>query len=103
MHLELWALIISIISGCIAIASFIQAMLVRQWTRQETQEQMSFLTHLIVNSASDPDTVRRMLEDYSRVGIWRAKVSRRPDGKYGLDFAIQIGGEVTPKGELTKH
>lgn len=52
MALESWALIISITSACIAIVSFIHAMLVRQWTRRDTEERMSFLVHLIVNLVS---------------------------------------------------
>lgn len=115
MGLEHWALTVSIVSAVIAITSIIQAMVLRKVTEKEnkqaseslthqSEEALSFLTHLVVNSAPDPDTVRRMLEDYSKVGEWRAKVSRRPDGKYGLDFAIQVGGgDVKPSGKLEKH
>jgi len=104
MALEYTALIVSIISAFIAIASFIQAIILRQRTKRETDESLDFLVHLVVNSSADPDTVRRMLEDYRRAGTWRAKVSRRPDGKYGLDFAIIVGGgEVKPSGKLEKR
>lgn len=102
MGLEHWALTVSIVSAVIAITSIIQAMVLRKRTEKENkqaldslthqnEEALSFHTHLIVNSAADPETVRRMLEDYNKVGEWRAKVSRRPNGKYGLDFSIKAG------------
>lgn len=100
MTLEVSALIISIVAAGFAIASFVQAILIRRWTRRETKEQLDFITNLVVNSAADPGTVERMLEDYNRVGEWRAKVSRRPDGNYGLDFKLSLGGETKPSGEL---
>jgi hypothetical protein len=86
MALEVSALIFSIVAAGIAIASFIQAIVLRRQTKNETEEQMSFITHLVVNSAPDPATVRRMLEDYNKVGRWRVQVSKNPDGKYHLDF-----------------
>lgn len=104
MTLEYAALIVSIIAAFIAIASFTQAIILRRSTKRETDQWLDFLVHLIVNSSADPDTVRRMLEDYRRAETWRAKVSRRPDGKYGLDFEIKVGGgDVKPSGKLEKH
>ncbi len=88
MALEISALIFSIMAAIIAIASFLHAIVLRQRTKIENEAQLSFIMHLVVNSAPDPDTVRRMLEDYNKVGEWRAKVSKRPNGKYGLDFTI---------------
>lgn len=86
MGLEEWSLTISIVSAIMAIASIVQAWHMRKQTKKETDEALSFLTHLVINSAVDPDTLRRMLEDYKKVGEWRVKVFRRPDGKYSLDF-----------------
>lgn len=100
MTLEVSALIVSIAAAGIAIASFVQAIVLRRRTKRETKEQLDFITNLVVNSAADPDTVRRMLEDYNKAGEWRARVSRRPDGKYGLDSKIVVGGEIKPSGKL---
>ena len=88
MTLEVSALVVSIVSAGLAIGSIVQAIRLRQRTKKETEEQLSFITHLVVNSAAYPDTVRRMLKDYAKAGEWRAKVSRRPDGTYGLDSVI---------------
>lgn len=88
MTLEISALVVSIVSAGIAIGSIVQAIRLRQRAKKEAEEQLSFITHLVVNSAVDPDAVRRMLQDYSKAGEWRAKVSRRPDGTYGLDYVI---------------
>ncbi len=89
MTLEVSALIFSIVAAGIAIASFVHAIVLRRRTKSETEEQLNFITHLVVNSAADPDTVRRMLEDYyNNEREWRAKVSKRPDGKYGIAFTI---------------
>jgi len=104
MTLEVSALIVSIVSAGIAITAIVQAIVLRRRTKSETEEQLNLITHLVVNSAADPDTVRRMLEDYDRVGEWRAKVSKRPDGKYGLDFTIPVGGgDVKLSGKLEAH
>ena len=104
MNLEAWALIVSIVSGIIAVTAIIQSIVLRRWTTSETSGQLNFIIQLVVNSAADPDAVRRMLEDYGRAGEWRAKVSKRPDGKYGLDFTISVGGgDVKPSGKLEGH
>jgi len=100
MTLEVSALIVSIVAAIIAIVSFAHAIVLRRWTKRESKEQLDFIMNLVVNSAADPDTVRRMLEDYNKVGEWRGSVSRRPDGKYGIDFKISIGGEIKPSGKL---
>jgi hypothetical protein len=94
MGLEIWSLIISIMSSIIAIAAIIQAIVWRQIIKRETEESLSILTHVIVNSAGDPDTVRKMLEDYNKSGKWRAKVSRRFDGRYILEFSFQDSSVV---------
>jgi len=102
--MEVCALTVSIVSAVIAMISIIQAIVLRRRTKKETTEDLNFITNLVANSAADPDTVRRLLEDYNKVGEWRAKVSRRPDGKYGLDFAITVGGgNVKPTGKLEIH
>ena len=80
--------LISIVSACLAIASLVQAIVLRRRTKRESEEQLSFITHLVANSAADPDTVRRMLKDYEKAGEWRAKVFRNPDGTYGLQYII---------------
>jgi len=103
MTLEVLALIVSIVATGIAIAAIVQAIVLRRWAKSETEEQLNLITHLVVNSAADPDTVRRMLEDYGRVGEWRAKVSKRPDGKYGLDFAMSFGDNVKISDKLEGH
>lgn len=101
MTLEVCALIVSIVSAVLAIIAIVQAIVLRRRTKNETEEQLDFITHLVVNSAADPDTVRRMLEDYGKAGEWRAKVCKRPEGNYSLDFSIKVGGgEIKPKGNL---
>ncbi len=104
MTLEVWALIVSIVAASIAVAAIVQAIVLRRRTKSETERQLNFIMHLVVNSAADPDTVRRMLEDYNKAGEWRAKVVRRPDGNYSLDFKMTVGGgSVKPSGKLTAN
>lgn len=91
MILEISALVVSVISAVLAIISIIQAIVLRRQTKKETTDGLSFITNLVANSAADPEIVRRLLEDYGRIGEWRTKVSRRPDGKYGLDYTITVG------------
>ena len=103
MTLEVPALIVSIVAAGIAIASFVHAIILRERTKRETKEQLDFIVNLVVNSAADPDTVRRMLKDYNDSGEWRAQVSSRPNGKYGLDFKVSVGGEMKSSGELKRR
>jgi hypothetical protein len=88
MSLEVSALVVSIVSAGIAIGSIVQAIRLRQRTKKEAEEQLSFITHLVANSAADPDAVRKMLKDYEKAGEWRAKVFRKPDGSYALQYII---------------
>lgn len=88
MTLAVPALVVSIVSVCISIASIVYVTILHRRTERKTEEQLSFITHLVANSAADPDTVRRMLQDYAKAGEWRAKVSRRPDGTYGLEYVV---------------
>jgi hypothetical protein len=94
MELEVWSLIVSITASIIAIVAIIQAMVLRHISQKETEESLSVLTHIIVNSAGDPDTVRKMLEDYNKSGKWRAKVCRRSDGRYVLEVSFQSSAVV---------
>ena len=98
MTLEHWALIVSIVSAGIAIGSFLHAVDTRRRTRRETVGHLEFIEHLVVNSAADPDTVRRMVKDYHETGVWRAKVSKTPDGKYHVDYFVSSGGDLSVGG-----
>lgn len=73
-----WGLIIS---GIGILATIIVAVLIYHWTRRRTDEILEFTVNLIVNSAGDPDTVRRLLDDYEKTGEWRGKVTREKSDK----------------------
>jgi len=68
-----WGLVIS---GIGILATIIIAFLIYNWTKRRADEIIGFTVNLIVNSAGDPDTVRRLLEDYEKTGQWRGKVTR---------------------------
>jgi hypothetical protein len=68
MPLQVSAVVVSIVSAGIVIGSIVQAIRLRQQTKKEAEEQLSFITHLVVNSAADPDAVRKMLMDYEKAG-----------------------------------
>jgi hypothetical protein len=72
--IEQWALALSVIG---IVATVIVAALIYKWTKRRTDEIIEFAVNLIVNSAGDPDTVRRLLDDYEKTGKWRGKVTRR--------------------------
>ena len=73
MGIEQWALALSAIGIAVTV---VVAALIYKWTRRRTDEIIEFAVNLIVNSAGDPDTVRRLLDDYEKTGKWRGKVTR---------------------------
>jgi len=60
--------------------------LVHRWTKRSTEDTLQLLVNLIVNSAGDPNTVRRLLDDVAKTSEWRGKVSKRKDGSYSIDW-----------------
>lgn len=60
--------------------------LVHKWTKRSTEDTLQLLVNLIINSASDPNTVRRLLDDVARTGEWRGKIFRRDDGSYSIGW-----------------
>jgi len=71
--MECWNLIIGIF-GIIATATI--SVLIRRWQNNRTREIVEFMVNLVTNSAGDPTTVRRLLADYNKTGVWRGTVSR---------------------------
>ena len=99
--LEVLSLVVSIISAILAIAAITHAIALRKKTERETKEHLSFITHLIVNSAPDPNTVQRMLDDFNKLGEWRATVFKGNDDKYQLKYKVGVGeGQIKPAGRL---
>lgn len=94
MTWEDWLLMASMV---LAIGAIIQAVLLRHWTKNETKRDLSFLTQLIINSASDPETVRKVVEDYNKNKQWRTEVHRRSDGKYILQSHQDIASRFISK------
>ncbi len=79
MGIEYWGLVVSVLG---IIATSILAILIYKWTRGRTEETMELMGHLIVNSAGDPEAMRRLLQDPERMKTERGKVCRGSDGKY---------------------
>ena len=73
MGIEQWALALSAIG---IVVTIVVAALIYKWTRRRTDEIIEFAVNLIVNSAGDPDTIRRLLDDHEKTGKWRGKVTR---------------------------
>jgi len=78
MEIEQWGVVLS---GLGILATIIIAILIYKWTKRRTDEIIGFVVNLIINSAGDPDTVRRLLDDYERTGEWRGIVTRGDSGK----------------------
>lgn len=72
--LEVSALIVSIIAAIIAIISFIHAIVLRQRTKKESEEQFSFMANLVMYSVNNPEVVQKKLQDYRKSGTWGSKL-----------------------------
>ena len=83
MGFEQWALVLS---GIGIVATVVIAVLIYKWTRRRTDEIIEFAVNLTVNSAGDPDTVRRLLDDYEETGKWRGKVTRGDSNIIHIDW-----------------
>ena len=75
-----------VLSGLGILATVVIAVLIYSWTRTRTDEIIEFEVNLIVNSAGDPDTVRRLLDDYEKTGKWRGKVTRGDSNIIHIDW-----------------
>ena len=83
MGIEQWALVLS---GIGIVATVVIAVLIYKWTRRRTDEIIEFAVNLTVNSAGDPDTVRRLLDDYEETGKWRGNVTRGDSNIIHIDW-----------------
>ena len=79
MGIEHWGLVVSILG---IIATSVLAILIYTWNRRRTKETMEFMGNLIINSAGDPESVRRLLKDPERMQTDRGKVVKGSDGNY---------------------
>ena len=52
-----------------------------------------YLTNLVPNTAPDPDTVRRLIDDYQKSGEWRGRVFRHDD-KYSIAFDMSLSETI---------
>lgn len=52
-----------------------------------------YLTNLVPNTAPDPDTVRRLIDDYQKSGEWRGRVFRYDD-KYSIAFDMSLSETI---------
>ena len=79
MTIAIWGLIVSVLGVIVII---VIAYLIYSWTQRRTIETMEFVESLIINSATDPETVKRLLKDPDRMKTDRGKVCKGSDGKY---------------------
>ena len=82
--LEVCSLIVSASAALIAIAALVQTVTWRQQTKKETEKLLHFMTHLKPDSAAEPDTVRRIPEDFRKIGDHRDNAVTGSDAQYRL-------------------
>ncbi len=62
-------------------------------TKSMTKEMQDFLITLIVNSAPNPQTLQRLLDDNMKTGSWRGTVERNPvTSDYHIVWKQNVGG-----------
>jgi hypothetical protein len=67
-------------------------------TTDMTTEMKNFLVTLIVNSAPDPKTVKRLLQDNLSTGEWRGEVEKDPNNPMNYRIAWRPAPAVAKLG-----
>jgi len=101
MSTEEWGIVVGLLAIVVAVFGIVVTLGLYGRTTKMTKELNEFLVNVIVNSAADPDTVRRML----RAGTSAAEVFKGSDGKQHIRFeekaTVTIGVKVG--GSDSKH
>lgn len=101
--LAVCSLIVSIIAALVAIASMCHAFYVRKKTKQESKEQLDFITYVVINSAPDPQTLQRLIDEYVRTGKPHGMLEKDLiTGKYHLRNYVDVASRfnLTTKMEI---
>jgi len=75
MEIGCWSISVSVIG---IVATGVLAWYIYKRTADMTKETKEFLITLIVNSAADPKTLERLLQDHRNTGKWRGTVEPDP-------------------------
>jgi len=62
---------------------------------KRTRDTLEFIANLVINAAADPQTLRRLVDDYGKNKDWRGGLSRGEDFKYHISY--EISGRETLK------
>ncbi len=90
MGVDLWGILSTCVSIVVGILVYVltkkRAEEIHKSTRKRAEEIIEYFVNLVPNLASDPDAVRRLLEDYERAGEWRGKVFIGSDNRYHIHW-----------------
>ncbi len=89
-------MILQIVVGSVAlvvsiVAVIMMIVLYRRTTKliNSGNDILWYLTNLVPNTAPDPETVRRLIDDYQKNGEWRGRIFRHDD-KYSIAFDMSL-------------
>ncbi|MGA2158669.1 MAG: hypothetical protein ABSG90_05585 [Dehalococcoidia bacterium] len=89
--LEIISLIVSILAIIFTVITIIQAIVIRNRTKKENDEQFTFIANLVMYSSADPEAVANKLQEYRKSGVWGpVAIKRLKDGKLNFAFTPQF-------------
>ena len=93
--MEIAALVISIVSLCLMIGLHYRTTVLSKRTASRNRESLEFMANLIINSAYDPNTVRRLVLDYPKGMEWRGVVSYGGKKQHSIAWEVPSPEEIT--------
>lgn len=85
---QISALVVAILSFTMMVYLYLRTKDLQKSMAKHTRDTLEFMVNLVINAAADPKTLRRLIEDYAKVGEWRGGVSRGKDGNYHLSYKM---------------
>ena len=93
--------LLSIVLGCVGI---IATALVAWLVYNKSSKLFKRIESILIARASktEYEAVKRLIDDIERTGEKRGTVVQRPDGSWGVDWVINVGGgDIKPTGKLS--
>ena len=88
IYFQISALVVAILSLGLMIWLHWRTSGLQKSMAKRTRDTLEFMVNLVINAAAEPQTLRRLIDDYAKNKEWRGGVSRGEDFKYYISFEM---------------